>query len=605
MRQSQSRQEVDMFSSEVKMLKNENALLQDELARARESLEKAPGNVMTSLVDKLRNDISEKDKKIRAMGRIIADLKEDLMNNAVAKDQKDSYQADVTAAISELQDAKKKIDELNAQNEKLSKQVDALKAKQVTSFAEIKTLKEELTKKGSMLVKLKEDKMGRPSRLDKSPSKSGDREKDELKKQIRQLEGKLKNINAAEKPLESLVPLPEPEQPESVEKQIKTAAELARWDESKKWKHKIEVLKNKLSEADGEVSKLSKSNNSLREMVSRLEREKLMMEHRAKSSRSSVKANITEVKMRELQVENTKLREELETAQHSLLMESGQGTETLKLKNKFLQDRIEAQERKITALELSKKTGGDSNRLIKKLEEVQEKEKECQKHRLKLEEENVSLKLKLEQSQIHDPDVTKVILDLKKVINHLRESNNDTLALELKAISDQLSGKKEVTMSDIKSITSPKKTKQLTEELQRMKVMNEELVGKLESKNKELNDLRSSRVEPKSLVQNQDTGMTYALPKVEEIRKMEADLKRKSDLLTEVKVLLKQAADRERAIIAAKEEMSKKLRLVMEVNPKSPSEHLAKELRQAKLTIDRLECEKKELEHKVTELEQM
>ena len=84
-------------------------------------------------------------------------------------------------------------------------------------------MKEELSKKGSMLVKLKEDKMGRPSRLDGSPSKtSGDREKDELKKQIRQLENKLSSINKAEKPLESLVPLPEPEQHDSVEKQVST-----------------------------------------------------------------------------------------------------------------------------------------------------------------------------------------------------------------------------------------------------------------------------------------------------------------------------------------------------------------------------------------------
>ena len=46
-------------------------------------------------------------------------------------------------------------------------------------------------------------------------------------------------------------------------------------------------------------------------------------------------------------------------------------------------------------------------------------------------------------------------------------------------------------------------------------------------------------------------------PKVEEVRKMEADLKRKSDLLTEVKVLLKQAAERERTMIASREELTR------------------------------------------------
>ena len=72
-----------------------------------------------------------------------------------------------------------------------------------------------------------------------------------------------------------------------------------------------------------------------------------------------------------------------------------------------------------------------------------------------------------------------------------------------------------------------------------------------------MNELRSSRIEPKSLVQHQETGITYALPKVEEVRKMEADLKRKSDLLTEVKVLLKQAAERERTMIASREELTR------------------------------------------------
>ena len=67
--------------------------------------------------------------------------------------------------------------------------------------------------------------------------------------------------------------------------------------------------------------------------------------------------------------------------------------------------------------------------------------------------------------------------------------------------------------------------------------------------------------------------------------------------------MLKQAADRERAIMNSKEEIAHKLKLLLEVDPKSPSEALAKELRQARLTIDRLHNEKKELEHKITLLE--
>ena len=82
---------------------------------------------------------------------------------------------------------------------------------QVSSYAEIKHLKEEIAKKGSLLVKLKEDKMKRPggpgAAKDRSPgpgvkSASSDREKEELRKTIKKLEGRLSSMNAAEKPLE-------------------------------------------------------------------------------------------------------------------------------------------------------------------------------------------------------------------------------------------------------------------------------------------------------------------------------------------------------------------------------------------------------------------
>ena len=150
--------------------------------------------------------------------------------------------------------------------------------------------------------------------------------------------------------------------------------------------------------------------------------------------------------------------------------------------------------------------------------------------------------------------------------------------------------------------------------------MNEKLVGKLEDKAKIVEKLecdllserrKNSTTSAKEKVMS-EKGMDHPspplsqrlsghqeVPNIEEIRQMEADLKRKSDLLSEVKVLLKQAAERERAAIAEKENLKSQIKNLVEINPKSPSEILAKELRQARLIIDRLNCEKKELENKV------
>ena len=287
------------------------------------------------------------------------------------------------------------------------------------------------------------------------------------------------------------------------------------------------------------------------------------------------------------------------------------------MRNKFLQERIEAQERKIAALELSKKvgtSGGSESKLLKKIEEIQTKEKDCQKQKLKLEEDNMNLKYKLEQNQINHPKIIKHVQELNVFINNLRDTNEEVLALELKSLCEELAeGQLMANQPKEQVKSSPKKAKQLADEITKLKVMNEELIVKLEGKNREMDELRAAKSAPVRAVASavapsggqmrRDEETTYAVPNMEEIRKLEADLKRKSDLLTEVKILLKQAADRERSILNSKEELSHKLKLILEVDPKSPSEALAKELRQARLTIDRLQNETKELEHKITLLE--
>ena len=59
---------------------------------------------------------------------------------------------------------------------------------------------------------------------------------------------------------------------------------------------------------------------------------------------------------------------------------------------------------------------------------------------------------------------------------------------------------------------SPKKTKQLTEEITKLKVMNEELIAKLEGKNREIEELRAAKSAPVRAVASAATlkDTTYA-----------------------------------------------------------------------------------------------
>ncbi len=59
------------------------------------------------------------------------------------------------------------------------------------------------------------------------------------------------------------------------------------------------------------------------------------------------KTNVLTVQIEELKVENLKLKEEINASSHEKLMGGEQGMETLKLKNKFLQEKIESQVCKI------------------------------------------------------------------------------------------------------------------------------------------------------------------------------------------------------------------------------------------------------------------
>ena len=76
---------------------------------------------------------------------------------------------------------------------------------------------------------------------------------------------------------------------------MRTAEDLARWDESKKWQKKVDLVKAKLSTAEEEVSKLSKANQGLRDVISRLEREKLMLDGKVKTAAREAQASTSSV----------------------------------------------------------------------------------------------------------------------------------------------------------------------------------------------------------------------------------------------------------------------------------------------------------------------
>ena len=77
----------------------------------------------------------------------------------------------------------------------------------------------------------------------------------------------------------------------------------------------------------------------LRELITRLEREKTILDGKVKSASRelNIKTNVLTVRFEEATAEARKLREEMDATRHGELMAEPQGVETLKMRNKFLQ----------------------------------------------------------------------------------------------------------------------------------------------------------------------------------------------------------------------------------------------------------------------------
>ena len=612
----QQKDVIERLNNEIRAYKQENIMLKDDVERLETSQSKAPSVIMKSLVEKLRHDLAEKEKKQKAMSRAIAELKDEMI--ATAEDRVSSSadihksQSDVQRLIDkETKSFQTKISEQNILIDKLKKQIKNIKDAESKLSSDTAKLKEQLEKKTSIILKLKEEKMTSSRAGSRARYRQAqDDENEDLRNQVRILEEKLKLMNTAEKPYED----------EKESKLIKNAEEVARWDERKKWQKKFEEFRLRLKEADEEVSKISKQNNNLRETVTRLDREKMVLDQKWKSHLKvgAARSTVNDGKVELLQQEIAELKAELSANHEEPTSEPG--NETLKLRVKFLQGRVEQQEKKISMLEIGRK-GGNAG-LLKEIETLRKKETHMEKSKSKLEEDNVDLKIKVETIQ-HNMMVLKEFADKVEVsIQTMRsdsanDCNVETIEKSMEDINNIINktiGNGDVTKvstsSPIKFPTTQSKQERrlsqiiesLNDDVETLKESNNNLMESLEIKERKINELEIILRETKSRGLDSGIEKQTASEDMERYRQMEVDLKRKSDLLSEVKVLLKQAADRERSQEAEKESLKRQLKIIIDIDPKTPGEALAKELRQCRLTVERLTCEKKELEHEIFSL---
>ena len=185
------------------------------------------------------------------------------------------------------------------------------------------------------------------------------------------------------------------------------------------------------------------------------------------------------------------------------------------------------------------------------------------KAKFKFEFQNNELKTKIES-------ILQSLVEAKEKVEKLfkNESENsvmtirETIFAELSNLLQIISGAKVPSSkpANMKSVDiggiSANDVKRWKESITSLEETNKNLLETLEVKERKISELQII-VNKGNLTLKESTADEKSL----RIKQMEIDLKRKTDLLSEVKILLKQAADRERQQEEEKETLRKQLKL--------------------------------------------
>ncbi|XP_050302755.1 centrosomal protein of 290 kDa isoform X2 [Anthonomus grandis grandis] len=318
------------------------------------------------------SSVEESSKKITLKQKLIGYIDPEIVKLCKDKDERIEK---LTAKIKLMENGEFKINNPTTANqdssENLVKECENLRTKYDSALTRERILKDE--------IRELKDHLTKRSNLSARSQKSERSVKEHLQKKIISLENEIKTLN------EKIA-----QQDLLIEKHKLTANDdFEKWKKQKFWQENCKKLQKKLQEAEEEVRKLHESCSSYKSLLSRLEREKISLENRIKALKIDQRHLITDQDKLLLKEENERLSIELKTLQAKIDMQQ-QGASALGVA--VMQEKLEAQERKIAVLELSVKGPIELRNEIEKLQTTMAN---LRKKNLSLEAENLELNLAL------------------------------------------------------------------------------------------------------------------------------------------------------------------------------------------------------------------
>ncbi|XP_058660445.1 centrosomal protein of 290 kDa [Ammospiza caudacuta] len=540
----QIKEEANELRNILSQKEKELANVKAELQVQKEANNRAPTATMKNLVEQLKSQLAIKENQHKALSRALLELRAEMTANAEqqiisAASQKEAYMNVQEIVDRETKGLTTQIEELNNQITKLTENLKISKNKESLLSDERDELNQEFQKKEKALAKILREK----NEIDK--------ENEELKNRIRRLSSNIQSkadeqnlIDVLQKKIKKLESELEKKCEETEKKGLRedkaSKEEIIRWDEGKKWQIKMEGLRNKLREKEKEADALSKQFNTLKEIYTKGEKEKVALQKKLKITGVTVdrvvgvRATETEREVEELRKRNLELENEVAHLRTLQAIPRDSVVEDLHFKNQYLQEKLHALQKQCsreTFLKPSTSGTGSSD----------QHRREQEKENIRLSSENIELRFQLEQANKDLPRLKDQVEDLKEMCELLKKEKAEA---ERKLNSIRGGGKSGKTVPELeKTIGLMKKVvervQRENEELKKtpavvsnekllvLKQENERLKSEMEKTKLDLEGQLNVRYESKT------KGMEKLITENERLRK---ELKKEADTVEKLRI---------------------------------------------------------------------
>ncbi|XP_061139377.1 centrosomal protein of 290 kDa-like isoform X2 [Syngnathus typhle] len=406
---------------EITELKKVIDSLQKELESQIEANNLSPSNTLKNLVERLRLQLIHKEKQIKALSKVLLELRtqmtsaaeQQVLANAAQTEERlnvqklvDKHTKDLKALVQELSNElqvaresakrnentlRKEMDNLNQELQKSQNRHKSLQVKKEEAEQEIQELRKQVKRLSSCIEN--------QAMLDgKGPTVEN------LQKKIRKLESDLEKSAETKRVIQG-----------------KSKEEILVWEEGKKWQSKLEKMKNALKDKEQENDSLSKQLGTIKDLYGRLERERNVLQRKTKARGvtadqvAGARRDELDKDLEELRKKNAELETQLIAIKQQQALSRDAAVEGLTRRNSHLEERLRVVENRTSP----------SRQPLSALDAETPRDTDLQKENLKLASENLELRLQLAQANIDLPRLKSKVADQEELFSALKKERAD------------------------------------------------------------------------------------------------------------------------------------------------------------------------------------